>query len=206
MTLRRGLTIPWMDRTGRVVQIKIRLPARAGEQKYDAPRGSRPTVYGLDHLQQHEVLLLCEGEFDCLVAHQEAGDLFDVATLGGAAAGAASGATDALLGRYLSILVALDADQAGQRGAARLEAASGRCVRIALPPGMHDVTDVTDLHLAARPGAVRGWLADGYLGVSPPRVDVCCVPGCDGEIDIYTPEGYPACAGHATHRVFQEEE
>ncbi|MDX1994330.1 MAG: toprim domain-containing protein, partial [bacterium] len=95
--------------------------------------------------------LFCEGEFDALLAQQEAGDLAAVVSL--------SSATTTLSSRWYAqlmhchtILVVYDRDAAGERGAKRLLSLSPRFHRIELPQGK----DVTEFYL--RGGDVHAWL------------------------------------------------
>ena len=79
-----GISIPWF--TGDTLwAVKVR---RAyGEPKYvQIAGGSAHGLYNADALCEHMVALFCEGEFDTLLAQQEAGALISPVTLGSAAA------------------------------------------------------------------------------------------------------------------------
>jgi DNA primase len=143
--LSKGITIPGPS------YVKIRRPQpgdllsqRIGAVeykpgiKYGSPRGGRKGIFGLDHAGGNQVLMLVEGEFDCLLAWQECRDLVDVATLGGARHRLAS--DDALqLLRYRRIIAVYDEDAAGDDGRAYLSGLSER-IRAVAPPA-HDLTD-----------------------------------------------------------------
>ena len=97
-------------------------------------------------------MLFCEGEFDALLAHQEAEPLVTAVTLGSAG----TGLSDRWIGDLVTvplILVAYDMDRAGAKGAARLQALSQRVHVIRVPYGK----DITEFHLQG--GEVFTWLA-----------------------------------------------
>lgn len=145
-----GITIPWM--TGETLwAVKVR--RAAGQPKYaQIAGGSSSGLYRGDALQGAKAVLFCEGEFDALLAHQEASDLVAAVSLGSAG--------NPLSDRWISdlvtvplLLVAYDVDQAGAKGAARLQTLSQRVHVIRVPYGK----DITEYHL--RGGDVFTWLA-----------------------------------------------
>jgi DNA primase len=123
-----------------------------GTPKYQQVRGGNTKgLYGADHLADHSAALFCEGEFDALLAAQEAGTLASVVTL--------SSATATLNVRWYAelahshpILVAYDRDTAGTRGANRLLSLSPRFHTIQIPHGK----DISDFFLHG--GDIYGWL------------------------------------------------
>jgi DNA primase len=144
-----GITIPWFAADA-LWAVKVR---RAyGTPKYQQVKGGNANgLYGANHLAEHEIALFCEGEFDTLLASQEAGSL--------AAAVALSSATTMLNTRWYAelthchtILVAYDRDAAGERGAKRLLSLSPRFRSIQLPYGK----DITEYHLQG--GDVYTWI------------------------------------------------
>jgi len=148
--LAEGIMIP-CEVAGALWYIKIRRPA--GKPKYIQPRGSRAALFNADSLGNPDrLLLLCEGEFDAMLATQEAGDILDVATLGGAVKGIGARWLPYLL-PYKRILAGYDHDGAGQKGSAKLSQASQRIVRVRFADG----GDLTDFYLAG--GDLRGLLA-----------------------------------------------
>jgi len=144
----RGIVIPH-DHGGHVWFANVRRPlpgdvlaARIGavkdlkETKFAGVRGGRRGLFGI--ITGKPVVVLAEGEFDAMLAHQAASDFCDVATLGGARHRLDS--HDAALLAGASIIVAvLDDDEAGQRGAAYLASVTPRVVTV-IPPD-HDLTD-----------------------------------------------------------------
>lgn len=141
----RGITIPCKV-SNHVWYIKVRLPSKPGQQKYTLVKGSKPAaIYNGDWLSGSEVALFCEGEFDCMIAHQELNDIMACATLG-----SATNTLDlATWGAYLLplkvILSVYDNDKAGSEGAQRLAELAGKRVRnISIPEGK----DINDFYKA----------------------------------------------------------
>lgn len=156
VNLAAGVVIPH-EVEGDLWAIKIRLlePFQTGDGrmvKYTGARGGKGALYGADTLTGDKAaVVLTEGEFDALLLRQQAGDLADVATLTGAAHGLALRWLVKLL-PYRRILAAYDADEAGQKGAAKLAARSKRVAVIRPLEGK----DVTDFYLAG--GDLRAWI------------------------------------------------
>lgn len=127
-------------------------------QKYVKIKGSQPGLFGADNLIGAWLAVLTEGELDCLLLHQEAGDLVGVATLG-SAADRISQLDLAIWGDFLlpiaHLLVAYDLDEPGQKGSRALQSFTQRAIHISLPelPG---VKDITDFHLAG--GDLPNWI------------------------------------------------
>jgi len=139
----RGIVIPHTS----FVNVRRPLPgdalaARIGavkdlkETKFAGVRGGKRGLFGI--ITGKPIVVLAEGEFDTMLAHQVASSFCDVATLGGARHRLDS--HDAALLAGASIIVAvLDDDEAGQRGAAYLASVTARVVTV-IPPD-HDLTD-----------------------------------------------------------------
>ncbi len=147
-----GITIPWF--TGETLwAVKVR--RLAGRIKYSQiAGGSSSGLYRGDTLEGAKAVLFCEGEFDTLVAHQEAEPLVSAVSLGSAGT--------SLSDRWLIdlvtvplILVAYDVDPAGLKGAARLQALSDRVHTIQVPKGK----DITEFYKQSEEGDVFTWLA-----------------------------------------------
>lgn len=150
--LSRGIVIP-CQADGVLWYVQIRRPRPGGELlaymggepaawrpdlKYMAIKGSAGKgLFNADSLQGRGVVLMCEGEFDCMLAWQELGERVDVAALGGAYKGnqGLPGRWQLRLWPYDAILAAYDADEAGSSGAAQLAAHSRRVRRVAVPRG-----------------------------------------------------------------------
>lgn len=115
--------------------------ADPGLPKYTSLKGSIQRLFVAGQFAPGDVFLLCEGEFDAMLAWQEVGDCFVVLTLGGCST--QPGTTDLLmLGLAEKILIAYDADEAGRQGAERMAALLGRKATIAqLPAGYKDITE-----------------------------------------------------------------
>lgn len=144
-----GITIPWF--TGETLwAVKVR--RAAGQPKYvQLAGGSSGGLYRGDALEDAQAVLFTEGEFDALLAHQEADGMVAAVTLGSASARLAdSWVFD--LARVPVILAAYDLDRAGEKGAARLQALSSRVHVIRVPWGK----DITDYYLQG--GDVYAWL------------------------------------------------
>jgi hypothetical protein len=144
-----GITIPWFAADA-LWAVKVR--RAAGTPKYQQVKGGNTNgLYGADRLANREIALFCEGEFDALLAQQEAGDLLAAISL--------SSATATLNARWYGelthcrrILVAYDRDQAGEKGANRLLALSPRFQPIQIPNGK----DVSEFYLQG--GDIYLWI------------------------------------------------
>jgi DNA primase len=149
LTVPCGITIPWL--VGEELwAVKVR--RSAGIPKYtQIASGSAHGLYNAANLEGHKTLLLVEGEFDALLAQQECGGLVGVGTLGSASV-TLNPHWLPLLAACETILVAYDADKAGMKGAARLQAMTKRARVIQVPWGK----DITEFVLAG--GSVKQWL------------------------------------------------
>jgi hypothetical protein len=110
-------------------------------------------LYGADGLAHREVALFCEGEFDTLLARQEAGNLVAPVTLSSATA-ILSSRWYAELTHCHTIFVAYDRDAAGEKGANRLLSLSPRFRPVEVPQGK----DITEFYL--HDGDIYAWIAD----------------------------------------------
>jgi hypothetical protein len=156
-----GIVIP-CEIAGNIWYLKVR--RASGEPKYIHVKGGRPALFGADTLRGHAIAVICEGEFDALLLHQQAGDpsassgqaLCGVATVGSAGGNLDVTAWAAHLLPLRRLLLAYDMDDAGKKGAAKLAGLTARARRLTLPvlPG---VKDLTDFHKAG--GNLRDWLA-----------------------------------------------
>lgn len=145
-----GIVIPGF-REGALWYVKVRRFS-AQPPKYMGITGGRSCLFGVDHLRGREVLLLCEGEFDAMLAWQECGDLVDVATLGGAAQRPRAIDMPYLL-RARRIIAAYDSDAAGASGRAALMTLSSRVVPVTPP-----AKDVTELYTSGGRDGLREWV------------------------------------------------
>lgn len=142
-----GILLPCIEE-GNIWRLKVR---SSGKDKYPQVKGSKPALYGADRMVFGRPALVCEGEFDALVAWQEAGDLVDVVAAGGARMALPS-RWRAYLMAAPELLVAFDVDQAGEEGAAAWCRATGRARRVSVPDG-RDVNEFAQLG-----GDVRSWV------------------------------------------------
>ena len=144
LTVFQGITIPGII-AGNVWYIKIRISqalVNKGWEKYLCISGSKPAaIYNADNLTGSDIALFCEGEFDCMIAHQELNQYLPAATLGSAT----NTPDTATWGRYLLplqvILSCYDNDQAGSKGAARLAELAGEKVKLTPIPDQKDLND-----------------------------------------------------------------
>jgi hypothetical protein len=142
-------TIPWFAADA-LWAVKVR---RAyGTPKYQQIKGGNVNgLYGADGLADQDVALFCEGEFDALLARQEAGDLATAVTLSSATA-ILSSRWYAELTHCHTVMVAYDRDAAGEKGAKRLLSLSSRFRPIEVPVGK----DITEFYLKG--GDVYRWI------------------------------------------------
>lgn len=144
-----GITIPWFAADA-LWAVKVR--RAAGTPKYQQVKGGNASgLYGADCLADREIALFCEGEFDTLLARQEAGDLVAAVTLSSATT-TLSSRWYAELTRCHTILVAYDRDAAGEKGANRLLALSPRFRALRVPSGK----DIGEFYLQG--GDIYAWI------------------------------------------------
>jgi DNA primase len=148
----KGITIPAYVGTN-IWYVNIRRPT--GEPKYFKIRGSRRALYGADNLVHQAYGLLVEGEIDCITADQEIGRLIGVATMGSATNRLDLAAWGAYLMCLEQVLVAYDADTAGEAGGAFLAGLGGKVRRVKLPGSSKDINAY---HAAG--GNLTGWIVD----------------------------------------------
>jgi DNA primase len=179
----RGITIPVRMR-GELWALKIRQPDGMNP-KYVQIAGGRPALFGADTLTK-STALLTEGEFDAMLAWQEAGDLVGVAsTAGGAKTWHKEWAMHLLSARL--ILVAYDTDPTGEEAATSVIATLGpRARRVTVPTGK----DITDYWKAGH--SVREWVMS-LLPDLPPKPSQSC-PICSNSEWQWQPSGGWACS------------
>jgi CHC2 zinc finger/Toprim-like len=121
----KGITIPWFDRD-RLALVKIRQPS-GREPKYGEAFRDRPGLYPAPaSVRPGKPLVICEGEFDALLLAQELADFgAGVVTLGAASNHPAGAVLDLMLSSPVWWL-ALDADDAGDKSAAKWPARARR--------------------------------------------------------------------------------
>ncbi len=115
--LPRGIVLPWWA-AGKLWRINIRRPVtkqqiEAGERKYIQVAGGAICLYGLDRIIPGKAVLLVESELDTVLLNQAAGD-FIVTVATGSTGGGRRMRWILALGQASQVLVAYDADQAGE--------------------------------------------------------------------------------------------
>jgi DNA primase len=133
--------------------------------KYINIRGGKPALFGADGLKHVPLIFLTEGEFDCLLAWQELGDLVGTGTLG-----SATNSLDLVKwGKYMDtgspILAALDSDKAGQNALEKMVAASNKIHPLQVPSLQPGDKDISDFYLAG--GNLREWLENELERIFP---------------------------------------
>ncbi|MFI5454202.1 MAG: CHC2 zinc finger domain-containing protein [Isosphaerales bacterium] len=133
-----GVTVPWFD-GDRLALVKIRQP-KGREPKYGEALRDRPRLFPAPAaVRPGRPLVVCEGEFDCLLLRQELADLdVGVVTMGSASARPGPAVLDVMLAAPVWYL-ALDADQAGDKNASTWPA---RARRVRPPDPFNDWTDL----------------------------------------------------------------
>jgi len=134
----RGIVVPWHTTAGEVVGIKIRRPVPAtARHKYASISGSSFRLFGAQTIIPGEPLILTEGELDAVSAWQAIGDRAATVALG--TARQPDTAEFRLLSLASPVLVALDADDVGDRAADQVISLSENCRR-ARPPDAKDLS------------------------------------------------------------------
>lgn len=151
--LPRGIVIPWLIGAD-LWAVNIRRPM--GDPKYYKITGSQSALFGADNLAGAELILLTEGEFDCMLADQIFYNVAGVASLGSASKKLDVGAWGVYLLGARAILAAYDLDPAGQRGLADLLGKSARIHGVRVPALRAGGKDLTDYHQAG--GDLWEWL------------------------------------------------
>lgn len=156
----RGILIPGIIKDV-IWYLKIRKPS--SKDKYTMVKGSRPaSIYNADWLQGSDIALFCEGEFDCMIAHQELNDVISCVTLGGVTTTPDLATWGAYIIPLKKIISCYDNDEAGSDGAKRLaELAGNRVITVKIPEGK----DINDLYLSG--SDLFDWLKPGikeYIG------------------------------------------
>lgn len=152
--LPRGIIIPWVVK-GEVWHIKMRLFEEWDDReapKYLRAKGGVPTLFGVDHVDGKRIAVICEGELDAILLHQEAGDLVDVVAIG------PKNSTRDLepIQGAKRWLLALDNDADDIAG--RWEDSHEQVERFKPSKG----NDVTDFYLAG--GNLREWVQGRWIG------------------------------------------
>ena len=163
--LPKGIVIPCFVEKS-LWYLKIRQFER--EPKYIHVTGSVPALFGADSLWGAPLILLTEGEFDCMLTWKTLRDIAGVATLG-----SASKKLDLThWARYLlpaeEIIAVLDTDQAGKAGARYLAGLSSQIYPVSIPSISPSGKDITDFVQAG--GDLWEWLKHHLVRIENPSL------------------------------------
>lgn len=151
-----GVTLPYFA-GDKLHAVNVRRPdsflrVHPQADKYKMIAGSKRVLFGVAHVAGLPDVMITEGEFDALLIWQEARDLCDVLTMGGAKSMPA-GTWLAYLVNGQRFIVATDNDGPGDEAAARwVELLGSKAQRVIVPDGK----DVTAYWQAG--GNVRDWV------------------------------------------------
>lgn len=161
--LPRGLVIPCFGPDGAIIRLRIRRDEETGPKYYLLPGSSiRPLWAGNPSAR---VGLVVESELDAILIHQDAGDFVRVLAMGSALVSPSVSDMETLRGLDM-ILVALDADDAGNAGWLKWRNTFRSTSRRWTPPsGSKDPGD-----FAKSGGNVREWVAAGLPPIYRPAV------------------------------------
>lgn len=110
------------------------------ENKYRGVHGNKPSaIFNADNLFGYDIALLCEGEFDCMIAHQELNDVIPCITAGSAGNHLDLAAWGSHLRSINYPLVVFDNDPVGVAGAKKFLESFRRGVYVSLPAGVKDL-------------------------------------------------------------------
>ena len=157
--LPRGVVVPCFI-GGVLVNVKIRRRDQDLKGGYNSKmvfvRGGHPALFNADALTGADVIMLVEGEFDCMLAHQAAAGRLAVGTLGNAQARLDVRRWWHQLIGARCVLVAYDVDAAGRKGSEEMAKLSARMRRVRVPVLCAGDKDITDYWRAG--GDVSGWI------------------------------------------------
>lgn len=142
----RGLVIPCY-RAGHVVRIRIRRPEPDAEPRYYMMPGSATDpspmfVAESTWTGRSQCLVVCESELDAMLMAQEAGDLVQTMAVGSSSAKPRDELAASVCSRAARILLALDADEAGEKACSWWLENYPSARRMNLPQGCKDPGDM----------------------------------------------------------------
>ncbi len=147
-----GVVIPHYEQ-GIIWNIRVR---RAVDPKYMGVSGGARCLYLSRHVQPGLPVLVCEGEFDALMAWQAAGDLISPVALASASNAQINPRWySALIGAPL-ILARMDEDAAGSKALAKLRAISYAVRPVQVPVGK----DINDFYREVGEDGFRAWVME----------------------------------------------
>lgn len=147
----RGILIPGINWEGRLSYIKIRRPVpHVPGPKYTGVKGSVHCLFGLHEISPGKPVLICEGEFDAMLAWQILSGEINVVALPSASYRPGNH-EELILYQSQLWLIATDTDRAGN-AAARQWLKYEPAVRVSVPWGK----DITEFVLGG--GDLASWL------------------------------------------------
>jgi hypothetical protein len=155
-----AVTIPWFDR-GAVPRVKIRRLDSDDDKCRSLGPSKPPLLFPDVHIAAGSNVIIVEGEFDALLLGQALEGIATVATLGAAQAEPNAAILDRLIAAK-AIFAAQDADEAGDKAAAKWTALRRSIIRVRPPVGK----DWGDVH--ARHIDIRRWWIDRLAGDENP--------------------------------------
>ena len=152
-----GITIPWYA-DGALWGIKVR--RAAGEQRFQQVSGGniKGCLYLADQIQPGLPLVLAEGEFDALTTRQIGWEKLSAASIGSASNRHINLRWYGKLLAVPSLLICMDADEAGEKAASELASLSRAVKIIQVPMGK----DMNEFYRLAGEQTVRDWLKETY--------------------------------------------
>jgi len=154
LTVPCGITIPWYA-DQMLWGIKVR--RAAGQQRYQQVSGGniKGGLYNADTIQPGLPILITEGEFDTLIAHQAGTGLISSVAIGSATNKRINSRWFPQFITAPSIFIRMDDDQAGQGASEKIVGLSQASRTIQVPLGK----DVNDFYLLVGQGIVRDWIS-----------------------------------------------
>lgn len=152
-----GITIPHWQGT-QLWAVRVR---RSTDPKYMSIAGGSKALYWSDHVWDRAPILICEGEFDCLIAWHCSLDISPVAIASASNADINPYWYPSLLGAP-SIYARFDEDDAGNKAYERLRSVIPHLQRLTVPEGK----DINEFYCLRGSKAVDQWLMEA-LDVLP---------------------------------------
>lgn len=135
-----AITIPIFDAQGEFLFLKYRRsPLATDGPKYWYDKGGAVSLYNIEQLAGNEMIVICEGEFDCLILEEHG--IPAVTSTGGAMSFKEEWIP---LFADKKIFICLDNDDAGRKGAWRIAKMLPGSKIMALPTDIGEHGDVTD--------------------------------------------------------------
>lgn len=153
LTVPCGITIPWYA-DQMLWGIKVR--RAAGQQRYQQVSGGniKGGLYNADTIQPGLPILITEGEFDTLIAHQAGTGLISSVAIGSATNKRINTRWFPQFITSPRIFIRMDDDKAGQRASKQIAGLSQATQNIQVPHGK----DVNDFYLLSSHKIVRDWI------------------------------------------------